>query len=315
VQGADAAALLALADDETLDLDTRIARAEQRLLLREAQWLGNLESLTTSVQHSLHPLQLAKPVLGAGFAAASLWWAMRRRRGVRRGAHGVQGDHAGAQASAAAHGRAFELPWVRLLGLAWPLMPARLRDRVNPATASTVLSLGLPLAERLLARRVAPPLLTMEQVDLARCAGTWFVVARLPSVLDGPAGGGRRPRLRVLPQLDGTIRLVHRSQASDGSVHDVQGLARPEPGSGGARLQTSVWPQALRWLPMAWQQHSVLHVDDDCTEALVGTADRRSLWLLARRPRLAEQRAQSLVQLALDRGFAVDRLQFTDADA
>jgi apolipoprotein D and lipocalin family protein len=309
----------ALADDERLDLDTRIRRAEQRLLANEARWLGEFEALTEGVQRTLHLGHLLKPVLGAGLAAAGAWWALRKRSGAVRGRaadeaiHGA-GGRAARPATRGAVSGAFDLPWVQMLGAAWPLMPARVRDRVSPAMASTVLSLGLPVAERLLAKGRAQPLDTMPAVDLARCAGTWFVVAGLPGMFDH-ASAARRPRARVLPQRDGSIRLVLRSQGSDGSVHDVQGLARPEPGSGGARLAVSVWPQALRWLPMAWQQQGVLHIDEACTEAVVGSVDRRQLWLLARRPRLAEERVHALVQLALDRGFAVRRLQFTEGDS
>jgi lipocalin len=57
----------------------------------------------------------------------------------------------------------------------------------------------------------------------------------------------------------------------------------------------------------------VLHVDTAYEEALIGSAGRDTLWLLARRPSLGAERRQALAQIAGDHGFAVDRLRFYDA--
>jgi apolipoprotein D and lipocalin family protein len=199
------------------------------------------------------------------------------------------------------------LPWVRLLGLAWPLLPRGWTERLSPGAASTVLSVGVPLAERLLSPRPLPPLATMPQVDLMRFSGRWFEVARLPSPAQPRCLGS--PSRQYVPRFDGRIVMQQRCVTPRG-LRVVNGMARLLPGSGGARLQVSHWPPALRWLPMAWHDHWILHVDDDYAEALVGSPKRDTLWLLSRRRTLPPQRVKALVQIAQDRGFAVDRLVF-----
>jgi hypothetical protein len=45
------------------------------------------------------------------------------------------------------------LPWTRLVSMAWPLLPERLRRQMNPATATSLLSVGMPLLGSLFAPR------------------------------------------------------------------------------------------------------------------------------------------------------------------
>lgn len=295
-------------------LDSRIQHAEQRLMAREQRVHRHVDSLALRLRQVLQPGRLLMPLAGGAVAVASLWWLWRgglRKPGptaLARKQAAVQGAGPGGAAYAAQAGQA-GLPWVRWLGLAWPLLPRRVTRGVSPAMASTAPSVGLPLAERLLARRSVPPLVTMPQVDLVRFGGRWFEVARLPSRLQPRCEGGQ-PVTRYAPRFDGRIDVLHHCPTRRG-LRVVHGVARVLPGTGGARLQVSQWPPALRWLPMAWRDHWILHVDNDYTEALVGSPGRDTLWLLSRRRALPPQRVKAL-QIAQDRGFEVDRLAFSD---
>ena len=88
---------------------------------------------------------------------------------------------------------------------------------------------------------------------------------------------------------------------------------QPVAGSHGTRLKVSAWPAPLQFLPWAWTEHGVLHVDAGYDEAIIGSTSRDALWLLSRQPRLAAQSRQALVQLARDRGFDIERLRFIEA--
>ena len=94
-----------------------------------------------------------------------------------------------------------------------------------------------------------------------------------------------------------------------------RGRARVVPGSDGGRLEVSFWPSWLRGLPAAWSDYWILHLDDDYTEALVGTPGREFLWLLSRRPTLPAERVEAMTQFARGLGFAVEHLQFSSAPA
>lgn len=289
-----------------LSLDERIRAAEERLVEREHRLRRGARALSQGVQRAVRPWRVALPVFGASVAAA-LWWFWRGRRPhASRTAAPATGVDAGWANETGGTGGS-DMPWAHLVVLAWPLLPAAWRSRVSPALASTLVGLGLPVLESLLRRREVPPLATMHWVDLARYTGSWHVLARLPAPRRAAdAGYSAHYTLRE----EGSLIVHNRCVAADGSLQSARGVARAVAGSGGARLRVSLWPEWLRWLPMAWSDYWILHVDDDYSEALVGSPARDFLWLLARQPGLAPERMQRLVQIAQDRGFAVERLHF-----
>ncbi len=291
------------AEDE--DLDARIRQTEQRLVLREENVRRRLAMFSSRVKDAAQPRRLVVPALGVGLAGAALWWLWRGKSPVRRAAGA---DHASGQTQTPASRG--ELPWVRMVAFIWPLLPEHWRSKVSPATASTVVALGLPLAERLLGGGTKPPLQTMRHVELTRYAGRWYEVARLPMFFEAACEG--QPTAHYEPRMDGSIAVINRCPVGKGDVTEVSGVAEPVSGSGGGKLKVSLWPECLRWLPMAWADYWILHVDDDYSEALVGSPSRNFCWLLSRRRTLPRERMLALVEIARDQGFAVDKLRFVE---
>ncbi|MDR7268642.1 apolipoprotein D and lipocalin family protein [Pelomonas saccharophila] len=278
------------------DIEARILHVEQRLVAREARLRAGAQDLAGRLRQSLQPRRLLLPAGSIVLGVAALL-ALRRRP-------------AATPPSPILAGALLDIPWLRVLGLAWPLLPSRWRQRVSPATASSVVTLGLPLVEGLLSRRRARSLPTMAEVDLSRLAGRWFLVGELPLPLQ--AEPLQPPELGLLARGEAEFELLQRRIDAHGT-HGSEARVQVVPGSHGARLRFSHWPETLHFLPWAWIERAVLHVDDAYEEALIGSADRESLWLLSRRPTLAEERRQALVQIARERGFGVDGLRFFGA--
>lgn len=281
------------------DIDARILEVEYRLIAREEQLRRGVNALGSQLRDTLNPRRLLVPAAGAALGLAALVALWRRPHLAPAPiAPSAQGQPAGVPV---------EIPWVRLLGLAWPMLPERWRDRVSPATASTVVTLGLPVIERLIgSRRAATPLITAEEVDLVRLSGRWFLVGELPAPLQPEPV--QPPELGLLPRDDGEFDLLERRIGADGTQGSESRL-QPVPGSHGALLRQSRWPEPLQWLSWAWSDLAVLHVDEAYDEALIGSPRRDALWLLSRRPGLAPDRRLALVQIARDRGFDVHDLR------
>lgn len=305
-----------------MDLEQRIQAVELRLIDREEGIRRQLGAGWRSLRRQFSPRRLRSPALMAGGAALllGLWRLQRGRRhpvrGVPRGlaprASGGSGAWAAgtaAAAGAAPLGAGGGAGWIRLLGLAWPLLPAHLRARVSPAMASAAVSLGLPLAEWLV-RRPPSPLLTVDAVDARRFSGRWHVVASLAPRLSrrAPITGP----MDWVPQPDGSIEIRLRSSTDAGgsAAASESHTARTVPGTAGTQLEWSDWPALLQALPAAWEAQAVVHVDPHYQEALVGNPARSRLWLMSRDPEPPLDRLMALVQLAHDRGYAADRLVF-----
>jgi apolipoprotein D and lipocalin family protein len=283
------------------DLEARIRQAEQRLMAREEDLRRRLGALGVRARQAATPRRLVGPLAGLGLAVLGLRWLFKGRDAGRL-------PRAAADNEAAAEAP-HEWSWVRLVGLAWPLLPVAWRSRISPATATTLMTLGLPLIERLIAQRhTAPaPLVTVVGVDLGRFAGTWYEVARLPPAFERACDGPSR--VDCQPSGDGRLGVEIRGPGVTGPQRVLRGVARPVPGGLGGKLELSFWPAWLRGLPLAWRPCWILRLDKDYTSALVGSPDRRFLQVLSRQPQLAPARLQALVATAREQGFDVERLK------
>jgi len=156
-----------------------------------------------------------------------------------------------------------------------------------------VLSLLLALA---CARSAGPPPRTVERVDLARYAGTWYEIASFPTRFQrGCTGTTATYGLRD----DGRVSVRNRC-TRDGEERGIEGVAWPVDASN-ARLKVRFfWPFAGDY----W----VLALDPDYRWALVGHPGRDYLWILSRTPRLDDALYDELVAKAQAQGFEVSRL-------
>lgn len=159
----------------------------------------------------------------------------------------------------------------------------------------------------LTAQAEEPPLPTVPQVDLARYAGRWYEIARLPMYWqrDCVAEVSADYALRE----DGAIAVHNRCRVADGSYIEADGVARvADPAAGNARLQVRFAPSWLGFLPFVWGDYWILALDPDYQWVLVGEPGREYLWILARTPELDAAVEARLVERAAELGFDVSQL-------
>ncbi len=123
------------------------------------------------------------------------------------------------------------------------------------------------------------PLPTVAQVDLTRYAGRWYEIARLPNFFQKEGG---RAIAEYTAESDGSVK-VRNTELRDGSTEKaVEGRATAVPGSGNARLQVRFGGFAALAPVPAEGNYWIIGLEPDYSVALVGTPDRKYLWLLAR---------------------------------
>lgn len=150
----------------------------------------------------------------------------------------------------------------------------------------------------------APP--TAAKVDLKRYIGRWYELARLPMPFQK---AGDSAIAEYGSNADGTVSVHNIAIRPDGTKRDIRGYAKVlnPPENTKLAVRFSTWFGPLIPVPQEGN-YWVLHLDENYQEAIVGTPDRKYLWLLARKPSLPEERYSALVTKAKALGFDVTRL-------
>lgn len=151
------------------------------------------------------------------------------------------------------------------------------------------------------------PPATAARVDLNRYVGRWYEIVRLPTPFQRTteaalAEYGRNP--------DGTVSVRNVAVSPDRkSQREIRGTAKvlnpPENTKLAVRFDT--W--FGRFIPIPKEgNYWILYVDEGYRTALVGTPDRKYLWILARDPKLPEAKLQELIGKARAQGYDTSRL-------
>ncbi len=164
------------------------------------------------------------------------------------------------------------------------------------------------LVAAMLAKNAKKALASAAHVDLDRFTGSWFEIAHLPDPLDKECVSDTRA---TYARTDYGLRLLSLCRRADGSVKRSTGHARLADDATQARFKISYWPSSLDFLPFVWSDYTIIDVADDYSTALVGTANRKHLWLLARQPAMGDPMRRDFIDKARAQGFDTTALAFT----
>ena len=152
------------------------------------------------------------------------------------------------------------------------------------------------------------PLPTVPKVDLAKYAGLWYELARLPLIFQPD---DTLSTAEYTLKEDGSVG-VHNTNYKDGSKqHDIDGTATVAEGAemSHARLKVQFGGIVKLNPAPAEGNYWVIELADDYSMALVGTPDRQSLWLLAREAHdFDAHRGEAYLHRAEELGFDMDKL-------
>ena len=170
--------------------------------------------------------------------------------------------------------------------------------------ALILLGLGLVSCSTTRSRVDAP--VTAGTVELSRYTGRWYEIARLPMPFQK---ANEAAIAEYGTNAGGTISVHNIAVRPDGSQRDIRGYATvlnpPENTKLTVRFKT--WFGPLIPVPKDGN-YWILHVDEHYEEAMVGTPNRKYLWLLARTSTIPETRYAALVGKAQQLGFDTSRL-------
>jgi apolipoprotein D and lipocalin family protein len=147
---------------------------------------------------------------------------------------------------------------------------------------------------------------TVASVDLSRYDGTWHEIARLPMwfqrhCVDSKAIYSSRP--------DGLVGVHNECVTESGGVEQAEGVATVVDPKTNARLVVAFDNWFARLFGSSREgNYWILDLDPEYRTAMVGTPDRRYLWILSRTPQLDDSTYQRLVERARQLGYPVSDL-------
>lgn len=134
--------------------------------------------------------------------------------------------------------------------------------------------------------------------DLRRWMGTWYELAHLPN---GPQAGCSDTAVHYTADGRGGFELSNTCWKGD-SFKDYHGHAAPTSDPKRFRARFFFFLRSDYWI--------VAH-DPEYRRAVVGTPDRKSLWLIAREKTVPPEEYDALVAQAKAEGFPVEKLDKT----
>ncbi len=150
------------------------------------------------------------------------------------------------------------------------------------------------------------PLPVVSSVDLARYAGTWYEIARLPMWFQRRCVDSKAV---YTARSDGKIQVHNECVTDKGNTDRADGLATVVDTKTNARLNVVFDNWFARLFGSSDEgNYWILDLDAEYRAALVGTPDRQYLWILARSPQLDEATFERLVLKGGDLGYPVDKL-------
>lgn len=149
------------------------------------------------------------------------------------------------------------------------------------------------------------PVTTVAQVDLQLYFGTWFEICRLPMKWEDETATDITATYSL--NDDGSVRVDNRCLNAEGKPTQAVGRAEPIDDSN-ARLTVTFLPEYLRWIPFTKGDYWILGLEPAYRIALVGSPDRKFLWLLARQPSLPPDVEADWLARARYQGFDLTHL-------
>ena len=152
----------------------------------------------------------------------------------------------------------------------------------------------------------AQELQTVSKLDVKRYMGTWYEVARLPAWFQDKCKA-ETSKADYSLKLNGEIKVVNSCVTHDGKETSAEGVAWQPDADQPGQLKVSFMP-ILKHLHMFGGDYWIIELADDYSYVMVGSPDRKYLWIMARDRNLNHNITARLVDKAKALGYPIERL-------
>ena len=134
-------------------------------------------------------------------------------------------------------------------------------------------------------------------VELEKYLGKWYEIAHLPAKFQE---GCDETTATYTLLKDGSISVLNQS-IKDGKMKQAKGKAKVVDKDSNARLKvTFFWP--------FYGDYWIIKLGNNYDYSVVGTPNRKYLWILSRTPQMDDKLYSQLIEYAKSKGFEVNKL-------
>lgn len=175
------------------------------------------------------------------------------------------------------------------------------RTRLTRTLAVAILPLAAALSAGAQAKDAAP-VQTVKSVDLQRYLGRWYEIANYPMFFQRKCVSDTTADYGALP--DGKVSVLNRCKTEKGEFDEADGEAKVVPDTGNAQLEVSFFK------PFSGD-YWIIGLDPDYKWSVVGSPNRKYLWILSRTPDLPADPLEKALQAARAQGYTLESLRYT----
>lgn len=145
------------------------------------------------------------------------------------------------------------------------------------------------------------PIYTVENVDLERFMGAWYVIASIPTFIEKDAYNAVESyRL----EKNGTVATTFTFNKADfdGKLKTYQPKGFVVENSGNA-----VWKMQFVWPFKA--EYRIIYLTEDYQQTVIGRTKRDYAWIMAREPMISEKDYKQIKDFLVEQGYTLDDLR------
>lgn len=145
------------------------------------------------------------------------------------------------------------------------------------------------------------PLSTVDQVDIEKFMGDWYVIAGITTPFEkGAFDSVETYRLDADGSIDTTFTF--RKDGFDGPLktYNPRGFVKPDSGN-------AIWGMQFLWPFRA--DYRIAYLSDDYRYTIIGRNARDYVWIMARQPVPPEKDIQSLIAKAIGMGYDAEAIE------
>ncbi len=155
---------------------------------------------------------------------------------------------------------------------------------------------------------------TVASVNVEKYMGEWYEIARLPNMFEKNSVYGNVKAEYKLNAKKSYVEVYNSYQDQNGEIKSAHGIAFITDPETNSKLKVSFVP-VLKYWGIASAPYYIIELDEkNYRYAMVGTPDRKYLWILSRTKSLPTLTYNALVKRAQDLGFETQRLFVNPVD-